>query len=272
MAEPPAFPHGRWLVCGYGRFGRTVHRHLQQVGIEVTVVDLLAPADATIDHVTGSAIDGATLRRARIESADAIVVATPSDTTSLAIAMLARELNPRLFMVLRQSERRNTPLFRAIGADITTLSGYIVAAEVLRIIRAPQLSYFLRLARQQDEAWVRGLLGRMRERIGDEVAETWSISIDAATTPAVAAALRRGRDVSVGALMRAPDNRDLPLSAVPLLLQRREGKSLLPGDAEPLAIGDRLLLCGQDVARGRLRWTVNDDRVLRYLLRGKAGR
>ncbi len=119
---------------------------------------------------------------------------------------------------------------------------------------------------------MRGLLGRMRERIGDEVAETWSISIDAATTPAVAAALRRGRDVSVGALMRAPDNRDLPLSAVPLLLQRREGKSLLPGDAEPLAIGDRLLLCGQDVARGRLRWTVNDDRVLRYLLRGKAGR
>jgi len=186
--------------------------------------------------------------------------------------MLARELNPRLFMVLRQSERRNTPLFRAIGADITTLSGYIVAAEVLRIIRAPQLSYFLRLARQQDEAWVHGLLERMRARIGDRVAETWSISIDAATTPALAAALRRGRRVTIGDLMRAPDNRDLPLGAVPLLLQQREGKSLLPGDEEPLAIGDRLLLCGRDAARGRLRWTVHDDRVLRYLLRGKPGR
>jgi voltage-gated potassium channel len=114
-----------------------VHRHLQQVGIEVTAVDLLAPADATIDHVTGSAIDAATLHRARIEHADAIVVATPNDTTNLAIAMLARELNPRLFMVLRQSERRNTPLFRAVDADITTLSGYIVAAEVLRIIQRP---------------------------------------------------------------------------------------------------------------------------------------
>ena len=272
MAEPPAFPRGRWLVCGYGRFGRTVHRHLQQVGIEVTAVDLLAPADATIDHVTGSAIDAATLHRARIEHADAIVVATPNDTTNLAIAMLARELNPRLFMVLRQSERRNTPLFRAIDADITTLSGYIVAAEVLRIIRAPQLSYFLRLARQQDEAWVRGLLERMRERIGDEIAETWSIGIDAAAMPAVAAAIRRGRKVTVGDLMRAPDNREIPLSAVPLLLQRREGKSLLPGDEEALAMGDRLLLCGRDAARGRLRWTVSDDRVLRYLLRARAGR
>ena len=147
-----------------------------------------------------------------------------------------------------------------------------MAAEVLRIIRAPQLSYFLRLARQQDEAWVRGLLERMRERIGDEIAETWSIGIDAAAMPAVAAAIRRGRKVTVGDLMRAPDNREIPLSAVPLLLQRREGKSLLPGDEEALAMGDRLLLCGRDAARGRLRWTVSDDRVLRYLLRARAGR
>jgi hypothetical protein len=112
----------------------------------------------------------------------------------------------------------------------------------------------------------------MRERIGDEVTETWSMGIDAATTPAVAAALRRGRQVTVGDLMRAPDNRDIPLNAVPLLLQRRDGKSLLPGDAEALALGDRLLLCGRGVARGRLRWTINDDRVLRYLLRGAPGR
>jgi len=112
----------------------------------------------------------------------------------------------------------------------------------------------------------------MRERIGDEIAETWSVCIDATTMPSVAAALRRGREVTVGDLMRAPDNRELPLHAVPLLLQRREGKSLLPGDEEQLATGDRLLLCGRGAARGRLRWTASDDRVLRYLLRGRAGR
>jgi len=267
MTNPPAFPHGRWVVCGYGRFGRTVHRHLRQVGIDVGVVDLHAPGEPEGDFVTGNAMDAATLRRARIESADAIVVATSNDTTSLAIAMLARELNPRLFMVLRQSERRNTPLFRTIGADITTLSGYIVAAEVLRIIRAPQLSYFLRLARQQDKDWVHGLLERMRERIGDEIAETWSVAIDEASAPSVVAALRRGRGITVGDLMCAPDNRDIELNAVPLLLQHQGGKSLLPGAHEGLARGDRLLLCGRGVARGRLRWTLQDDRVLRGILR-----
>jgi len=272
MAEPPAFPRGRWLVCGYGRFGRTVHRHLLQVGVGVTVVDEHEADDPEIDAVCGDAMDAATLRRARIENADGIVVATPNDTVTLAIAMLARELNPAVFLVVRQSERRNTPLFRALGADINTLSGYIVAAEVLRIIRAPQLSYFLRLARQQDEAWAADLLGRMRERIGDEVAHVWSQELDAQGAPSLAALLARGERVTVGDLMRAPDNRELRLAAVPLLLQRREGKSLLPGDGEPLVSGDRLLLCGRPEARGRLRWALHDDHVLRYVIAGIEGR
>jgi hypothetical protein len=106
---------------------------------------------------------------------------------------------------------------------------------------------------------VRELLERMRERIGDEIAETWSIGIDATAMPAVAAAIRRGRKVTVGDLMRAPDNREIPLSAVPLLLQRHEGKSLLPGNEEVLAMGDRLLLCG----RGRRAGTAALDRQRR---------
>lgn len=272
MAEPPAFPRGRWLVCGFGAFGRSVHRHLVQIGIDVTVIAEHPPEDADVDHVAGNAMDAATLRRARIDTADGIVVATPNDTITLAIAMLARELNPELFLVVRQSERRNTPLFRALGADISTLAGYIVAAEVLRIIRAPQLSYFLRLARHQDEAWAAGLLARMRDRIGDEVAHAWSLCLDAASAPALLALIRRrGARVTVGDLMRAPDNRDLPLAAVPLLLQRPEGKCLLPGEAEPVAAGDRLLLCGTAVARGRLHWTLHDDRVLRYVTTGAEG-
>ena len=94
----------------------------------------------------------------------------------------------------------------------------------------------------------------------------WSLSIDPKSTQALAALLARGRSVSVGELMRAPDNRDIPLGAVPLLLQRSEGKVLLPSPQETLAIGDRLLLCGRVRTRGRLRWTLHDDRVLRYVV------
>ncbi len=189
MGTPLLVPRGRWLVCGYGRFGRTVRRQLLREDIEVTVVDDKAPADEADGIVNGSAADIEVLRQVKAEAADAIVVATDNDTDNLAIAVMLRELNPAAFLVMRQNQRRNTPLFRALAADIVTLSGHVVAAEVLRHIRAPQLSYFLKLARQEDEAWAHGLLERMRERIGHDTVEAWSLTIDARHTPAVVGAL-----------------------------------------------------------------------------------
>ncbi len=268
MAAAPAFPRGRWMIVGYGRFGRTVRHHLGQIGIESVVVDESAIPDDGTEHVRGSVIDSANLRKAGIATVVGIVICTAKDTTNLAVAMLARELNAELFRVVRLSNRRNTPLFRTLDADIITLSGYIVAAEVLRIIRTPRLSQFLRVARHQDEKWTSRLLERMRARIGDEIAATWSITLDEESAPALTAAVARGQCVTVGDLMRAPDNRDLALDAVPLLLERGAAKAqiLLPEEGEELQRGDQLLLCGREITRGRLRWMLSDPRVLRYVL------
>lgn len=268
MMEAPAFPRGHWLIVGFGRFGRTVRHHLTQIGLEVTVCDENnIPKDGT-DHVQGSVIDSANLRKAGIAEAVGIVVCTAKDTTNLAVSMLAHELNPGLFRVVRLSNRLNTPLFRTLDADIITLSGYIIAAEVLRIIRTPRLSHFLRVARHQDEEWTSNLLERMRDRIGDEIAATWSVTLDKETAPAFVMLAASGGSMTLGDLMRAPDNRDLGLDAVPLMLERDGVKEpmLLPPDSEELQPGDHLLLCGREITRGRLRWTLSDRRVLRYVL------
>lgn len=264
-------PCGRWLICGYGRFGRTVRRHLERVGAQTRVIDRdLAPEDADLG-VRGLATDPAILREAGLGDADGLVVATDSDIDNLAIAVLARELQPGIFIVMRQNERKHNPLFDAVRVDLGALSGHMVAAEVLRIIRAPQLSYFLRLARQEDETWAGALLDRLREAVGDETAESWSVPIDEQHAPAVVAALRGGCTVTVGDLMRAPDNRDLRLRAVPLLVQHVEGKHLLPSPELALSSGDRLLMAGRAIARARLRLSVNDDSVLDYILHDAQG-
>lgn len=268
MAPPLIVPQGRWLVCGYGRFGRSVCRHLLKIGVEVTVIDDDPAPDARSHVIHGNAMDADVMRKAGVEQADGVVVASANDTMCLAIASLAHELNPGIFTVVRQNERHNTPMFRAFDADISTLAGYVVAAEVLRIIRAPQLSYFLRLARLEDEQWAHALLERIRACNGKETVESWSLSIDARSAPALVGALRSGRLVTVGDLLRAPDNRDLALKAVPLLLQHAEGKQLLPDVAQELREGEHLLFCGRMIARGRLYRTVHDDQVLAYVLDG----
>ncbi len=262
---PQLVPDGKWLVCGLGRFGRTVRRHLREAGADVCVVadpPHISEADDRAAIVAGNPLDAAALRAAGVEHADGIVVTIADDTLALAITMLARELRPGIFTVVRQSEKSNTPLFRALAPDMAILAGEVVAAEVLRVIRAPQLSYFLSLARRESEAWASELLGRMRSRIGDHVPDSWSVSIDVHEAPAPAAVLARGEPLRVGDLMRAPDNPALWLDAIPLLLQRESGKVLLPGDGIGVEAGDKLLLCGTPEARSRLRWTLQDPRAL----------
>ena len=40
--KPP--PHGRWVMCGYGRFGQELTADLRAAGLDVTVIDSPAPA------------------------------------------------------------------------------------------------------------------------------------------------------------------------------------------------------------------------------------
>jgi hypothetical protein len=143
-----------------------------------------------------------------------------------------------------------------------------VAAEVLRIIRAPQLSYFLRLARHENEQWAHALLERIRACNGSETVETWSLGINVQSAPALVGALRSGRRVTVGDLLRAPDNREIAVKAVALLLQHAEGKRLLPDAGQEIREGEQLLFCGRMIARRRLYRTVHDDQVLAYVLDG----
>ncbi len=76
---------------------------------------------------------------------------TDVDIDNLTIVLASRTHNKRLFIIARQTQRRNGVVFRAAPADLVMLSGYIIAAEVLRVIRAPQLASFLHQARAEDE-------------------------------------------------------------------------------------------------------------------------
>ena len=193
------------------------------------------------------------LRRAGVEESTALVAGTPVDIDNLAIMLAGRALNKRVFIVARETQRRNAAVFRAAPADLVTLSGYVVAAEVLRVIRAPQLATFLRQARDQDEEWAASLLARMREVIGDEVVESWSIDCTPEAAPTVASALAHRETVTLRRLMLRADDSGEQERAIPLLLQREQSRALLPALDTALEIGDRVLFCGRSRARSVMR-------------------
>lgn len=257
MNEPPDLPRGRWVLCGSGLFSRTLRRQLERLQIETVVVDPeLDEDEADATHINGDPTDPSVLREAGVDDASAIVAGTAVDVDNLAIALAARAVSKKLFIVARQTQRRNSSVFRAAPADLVMLSGYVLAAEVLRVIRAPQLATFLRRARDEDEAWSAALLKRMRKVIGDEVVESWSVEITPTHSPTVYRALARGKNVSLRQLMMRPDGGGALIRALPLLLQRGQERELRPDLDTALRVGDRILCCGQSRARATMRHTL----------------
>jgi voltage-gated potassium channel len=66
--------------------------------------------------------------------------------------MTAKEVNPDLFVVVRQNRVANEVLFDAYQADFTMVPSRIVARECLAVITSPLLTHFLRLIRTWPEA------------------------------------------------------------------------------------------------------------------------
>jgi voltage-gated potassium channel len=71
-----------------------------------------------------------------------IVAGGDNDTNNLSIAMTAKEVNPELFVVVRQNRVANEVLFDAYDADFTMVPSRIVARECLALITSPLLRAF----------------------------------------------------------------------------------------------------------------------------------
>ena len=267
LAMPMEPPRGRWLVCGYGRFGHAVSRHLGKEGNELVVVDEhLAAGQA--HSVIGRGTEAHTLLEAGIEQAVGIVAGTDDDIANLSIAMTARQLKPELFMVLRQNRHANAALFERFAANATMQPSSIVAHEFLSLLTTPLLSRFFNLALNQGDAWADVALSRIAAVVGDTVPEVWDLELSKTKTLAIWQTLREGVTVRLGDLMRAPSNREDSLACIPLLLKRGCEEILVPDNDTPLHDGDRILFCGEAHTRRQQALGLHDYNMLNYLLTG----
>ncbi|MCG6873571.1 MAG: NAD-binding protein [Betaproteobacteria bacterium] len=263
-------PHGHWIVCGYGRFGREVIGCFDREGLEATVIDPEPQTEVGRRVVRGYGTEGGPLREAGVETAVGIVAGTDNDVNNLSIAVTAREINPKLFVVLRQNLEANRPLFGAFSADITMVSAEIVAYQSLSIVATPLLARFLGMAGTQDEPWASLLVARLEEVAGPVVAATWGVDINAAAAPAIHRVLMfEKNDVTLDALLRDPTLRVREIACVPLLLVRDGAEVLMPDAKTPLKAGDRLLFAGTNAARDLQRMTLRNVHARDYVILGR---
>lgn len=263
-------PRGRWVVCGYGRFGREVVEAFQRQEMNITVVDPNGCDAPDLRTVIGLGTDAEPLLEAGIEHAVGVIAGTDDDVNNLSIAVTARELNPRLFTIVRQNLQSNHALFEAYKADITMVSSEIVANECLAVLKTPRLATFLQAVRGHDDAWADRVVERLIATVGVETPEIWGVAISASGAPAIhRAVMLDRRSVSLGALDRDPEDRERVLPCVPLAIVRDGSLLEMPEQKQMLCAGDEVLYAGTPAAR-RSQWlTLHNLNVRDYVLDGK---
>jgi voltage-gated potassium channel len=268
-AELPARGHppteGRWVMCGYGRFGREVTADLRAAGLEVTIIEPAERGQPEPEVIVGDASEPGVLVQADLASAVGLVAGTDNDTTNLSMLATARRLNPRLFLAARQNRPTSAALFEAMRVDALLVPTEVVAHEVYAQVSTPMLWRFIQEMPARGDQWAGDLIQRLRHNCGIELPALWKIKLDQEQAPALAGWLAEGR-VALGDLLRSPEDRERRLQVVPLLLLR-DGDAVLTPDGETvLARDDELLFAGHGSERRELESTLVVDSTGAYVL------
>jgi voltage-gated potassium channel len=261
--RPPT--DGRWVMCGYGRFGQEVTADLRAGGLEVTIIEPAERGEPEPGVIVGDASDPDVLARAELANAVGLVAGTDNDTTNLSMLATARRLNPRLFLAARQNRPTSAALFEAMRVDALLVPTEVVAHEVYAQISTPLLWQFIEKMPARGDQWAADLIQRLRHNCGRELPALWKVKLDREQAPALGGWLAEGR-VALGDLVRSPEDRERALRVVPLVLLR-DGKAVLTPDNETvLARDDELLFAGQGSERRELESTLVVDSTGAYVL------
>jgi len=255
--------HGRWVICGHGRYGEELSSDLRAEGLDVTVV-----------HVAGGRVldgDGDSaevVESGHVADAVAFVAATETDTTNLWLIEAARRANPDAFLVALQNRRGNASLFTAVGVDFGMVPAEVIAHETLARLANPVLMQFLPQVPHQGDEWATRLLDRLVESCGHGTPDLWQVRLNDDGAPALQVHLD-GQGLRLGDLLRDPADRDDPLDIVPLMLMRDGTSTLTPDQDLVLRADDELLLSGRLRARAALDLTKSDVFTASYVIEGR---
>jgi voltage-gated potassium channel len=218
-----------FIVCGYGRVGRSASEELKKSGVPILVVDkseerveraiqaglLAVAADSTRDEV---------LRDVGIDRARGLIAALSTDADNTYLILTAKALNPLLPVATRVSEEESERKLRRAGADVVFAPYTITGQRLSQSLLKPHVNEFIDFTTGNDM----GLDIRIEQ-----------VQVSA-TSEYVSKSLRQAQ-------LRAE------LGVIVLAIRKVSGQMIFnpPADAE-IGAGDHLIVMGQPAQLRRL--------------------
>lgn len=130
---------GHFIICGYGRIGRAICAELQEREIPMVVIERGEEEAELAEQrqfpvMRGNATTDLVLLSAGIKRAAGIVSALSSDSDNLYISLTARELNPKLYIVVRSEREGAESRMHRAGADIVVSPPRLGGRQIAQMI------------------------------------------------------------------------------------------------------------------------------------------
>lgn len=132
-----------FIVCGAEGTAQHIFNELRATNRPFVVVDpdrvlleKMSAAYANVAFIEGDATDNETLQAAGVAQARGLFAVTADDNQNLVVCLTAKQLNPKIRVVVSCQELRNADKMRKAGADSvvspTYIGGLRMASEMIR--------------------------------------------------------------------------------------------------------------------------------------------
>jgi len=131
----------RAIVVGFGPVGRSVHRLLDEAGLETVVIDLNMDTIAELNNAGATAIFGdasadTVLEQAGIREASYLVLTLPHSSDRATVVAVARRMNPNLRILVRARYLRERSDLETAGATAAVFEEAEAAVGLARLVLA----------------------------------------------------------------------------------------------------------------------------------------
>ena len=148
-----------YIVCGFGRVGRTVCRHLTQSAKPFVVIEkdddqFQQSCSQGYLSVLGAASRDEILLRAGIERASGIICAVDSDSENIVITLSARELHQGIQIISRADEEDGVKKIKRAGASHVVSPALKGADDIADWVIRPHLAEFLKASQYSENEYM----------------------------------------------------------------------------------------------------------------------
>jgi voltage-gated potassium channel len=146
---------GHFIVCGFGRMGRTICEFLAQRQKSFVVIDRSSEAVRAVctqrgwPFREGDATDDNVLRSAGIDRARGLATVLPTDADNVYVVLTARMLSSKLQIVARAGDDKAVQKLERAGATRVISPFSSGAVKMARFMLSPSIEDFLEITDQQ---------------------------------------------------------------------------------------------------------------------------